>query len=65
MNSKFALSLLAAVALASGLSACGGTNGGRTITDGSGNPVQIGSQPNASSGPGSPGWPEVPAVSGR
>jgi hypothetical protein len=64
MNSKFTRFLIAAL-LAGGLAACGGTNGGRTITDGSGNPVQIGSQPNASSGPGSPGWPQVPSASGR
>ena len=65
MNSKLALSLLAAAVLASGLSACGGTTGGRTITDGSGNPVRIGADPNASTGPGSPGWPQAPAVTGR
>lgn len=64
MNAKF-LSLLAAAALASGLSACGGTAGGRTITDGSNNPVQIGGDTASAGGPGSPGWPKEPAVSGR
>ena len=61
MDSKFTRSLIAAL-LACGLAACGG---GTTITDGSGQPVQIGSQPNASSGPGSPGWPQAPAATGR
>lgn len=57
MNSKFVFSL-AAAALALSLAACGGT-GNTTITDGSGNPVRIGTDPNASVGPGSPGWPQT------
>ena len=61
MNSKFILALLVLL----GLAACGSAGGGPTITDGSGNPVRIGSDPNATTGPGSPGWPKEPAVSGR
>lgn len=44
------------------LAGCG--SGGPTVTDGSGNPVHIGNAP-ANAGPGSPGWPREPAVSGR
>ena len=64
MNSKFTRFLVAGL-LAGSLAACGGTTGDRTVTDGSGNPVRIGSDPNASTGPGSPGGPQVPAASGR
>lgn len=60
MNSRSILPLIAILALA----ACGSA-GGPTITDGSGNPVRIGSDPNATTGPGSPEWPREPAVSGR
>ena len=60
MNSKFILPVFAALTLA----ACG-TGGGPTLTDGSGNPVRIGSDPNATTGPGSPAWPQAPSASGR
>ena len=56
MNSKFIPLLAAAFALS--LAACGGTTGNTTFTDGSGNPVRIGVDPNASFGPGHPGWPQ-------
>ncbi len=46
--------LLALLALAG----CGGGGKGIVIQDGSGQPVQIGAERNASVGPGSPGWPE-------
>jgi hypothetical protein len=62
MNAKFILSLLAAFAAVS-LAAC--SSGGPTVTDGSGNPVRIGQAANASGGPGSPGWPEIPVNTGR
>ncbi len=60
MNSKCILSVL----LVLGLAGCG-TSGVPTMTDGSGNPVRIGSDPNATTGPGSPAWPQVPSASGR
>lgn len=61
MNCKFIL-CLGAAALALSLAACGGT-GNTTVTDGSGNPVRIGADPNASVGPGSPGWPQSTGAS--
>ena len=51
MNCKFILSALVLALLAG----CGAV-GDRKVTDGSGNPVYIGSAP-ANAGPGSPGWP--------
>jgi hypothetical protein len=58
MNSKFILPLAAAT-LALALAACGGTTGNSTVTDGSGNPVRIGTDSSATTGPGSPGWPQT------
>jgi hypothetical protein len=66
MNCKFIPFALCSALLAG----CGGTSGGPTITDGSGNPVHIGipadrAGGNASYGPGHPEWPREPATSGR